>query len=133
MRSNALVVFLSTTLMFAQEPAPRSAGAPAPPDPIVKMVARLNLEAYKATIKELTQFGDRRQGTDRNRAAIDWIEVQLKSYGCTNTARLKYEYSSSAPRLPSGPAIARTPEAASGAGRYRGARASTGVNEDPLR
>ena len=56
------------------------------------MVARLELEKYKATIKGLTQFGDRRQGTDRNRAAIDWIEAQLKSYGCTNTERLKYVY-----------------------------------------
>jgi len=107
--------------------------ADAPGDPARLLAGRLEFERYKSTIKGLTQFGDRRQGTDRNRAAIDWIEVQLKSYGCTNTARLKYEYSSSAPRLPSGPAIARTPEAASGGGRYRGARASTGVNEDPLR
>ena len=56
------------------------------------MAGRLELERYKATVKGLTQFGDRRQGTDRNRAAIDWIEAQLKSYGCTNTERLKYEY-----------------------------------------
>jgi hypothetical protein len=48
------------------------------------LVGRLELERYKATIKGLTQFGDRRQGTDRNRAAVDWIEAQLKSYGCTN-------------------------------------------------
>jgi hypothetical protein len=47
----------------------------------------------------LTQFGDRLQGTDRNRKAIDWIEAQLKSYGCTNTERLKYIYS---PALPQG-------------------------------
>ena len=56
------------------------------------MVGRLDLERYKATIKGLTQFGDRRQGTDRNRAAIDWIEAQLKSYGCTNTERIHYDY-----------------------------------------
>ncbi len=55
------------------------------------MVSRLNLEQYKATVKGLTQFGDRRQGTDRNRAAVDWIEAQLKSYGCP-TDRIKYEY-----------------------------------------
>ena len=61
-------------------------------DPIKKMVDRLDLEKYKATIKGLTQFGDRRQGTDRNRAAVDWIEAQLKSYGCTNTERIKYDY-----------------------------------------
>ena len=56
------------------------------------LVGRLELERYKATIKGLTQFGDRRQGTDRNRAAVDWIEAQLKSYGCTNTERIQYEY-----------------------------------------
>ena len=56
------------------------------------MVGRLELEKYKATIKGLTQFGDRRQGTERNRAAVDWIEAQLKSYGCTNTERIKYDY-----------------------------------------
>ena len=61
-------------------------------DSIRTLVSRLELEKYKATIKGLTQFGDRRQGTDRNRAAVDWIEAQLKSYGCTNTERVKYQY-----------------------------------------
>src|SRR5438132_10286647 len=61
-------------------------------DPIAQLVARLDLQRYKATIKGLTQFGDRRQGTDRNRAAIDWIESQLRSYGCTPIDRIKYEY-----------------------------------------
>ena len=56
------------------------------------MVQRLDLQKYKATIKGLTQFGDRQQGTDRNRAAVDWIESQLKSYGCTSTERIQYEY-----------------------------------------
>ena len=37
---------------------------------------------YKATIKGLTQFGDRREGTQRNRDAVAWIAAQLKSYGC---------------------------------------------------
>jgi Peptidase family M28 len=60
-------------------------------DPIQDLVARLDLEKYKATIKGLTQFGDRKAGTDRNRAAIDWIEAQLKSYGCP-TERIKYDY-----------------------------------------
>ena len=74
--------------------APAQSGAPADtaPDPVKEIVARLDLERYKATIKGLTMFGDRRQGTDRNRAAVDWIEAQLKSYGCTNTERIKYEY-----------------------------------------
>src|SRR3977135_303257 len=68
-------------------------------DPVKVLVGRLDLEKYKATIKGLTEFGDRREGTDRNRAAVDWIERQLKSYGWTNTQRLKYAYPSpAAPR-----------------------------------
>src|SRR5512134_3088392 len=63
----------------------------APPDDVRTLVGRLDLEKYKATIKGLTQFGDRREGTERNRKAVDWIEAQLKSYGCP-TERLKYEY-----------------------------------------
>jgi hypothetical protein len=56
-------------------------GQPAAPavDPVRVLVKRLDLERYKATIKGLTQFGDRRQGTARNRAAVDWIEAQLRS------------------------------------------------------
>jgi hypothetical protein len=61
-------------------------------DPVRMLVGRLNLEQYKATIKGLTAFGDRRQGTKRNRDALDWIEAQLKSYGCTNTERVTYMY-----------------------------------------
>lgn len=101
-------------------------------DPIKIMVGRLELEKYKSTIKGLTQFGDRRQGTDRNRAAIDWIEAQLRSYGCSNTRRLQYTYFPSDPLLPSGPPIAHDPNAAVGGGRYRGTTAHTGVNVDPL-
>src|SRR5262245_63719168 len=68
------------------------AQTPPKPDAFVKtLVGRLTLDRYKTTIKELTRFGDRRQGTDRNRAAVDWIEAQLKSYGCA-TERLKYVY-----------------------------------------
>jgi hypothetical protein len=52
-------------------------------DPIRTLVGRLDLEKCKATIKGLAQFGDRQQGTDRNRAAVDWIEAQLRSYGCS--------------------------------------------------
>src|SRR5271168_4540061 len=67
---------------------------------ITGLVGRLELERYKATIKGLTQFGDRRQGTDRNRKAVDWIEAQLKSYGCTNTERIHYVYNT--PPAPAG-------------------------------
>ena len=71
----------------AQAQAQGRAAADTVYDPIRDMVGRLELEKYKATIKGLTQFGDRRQGTERNRKAVDWIEAQLKSYGCTNTER----------------------------------------------
>ena len=77
----------------------QAAAAPAD-DPIRTLVGRLDLERYKATIKGLTQFGDRRQGTDRNRAALDWIEAQLKSYGCTETGRITYEYTGRQLRQP---------------------------------
>jgi len=105
--------------------------ASVPVDPIKVLVGRLELERYKATIKGLTQFGDRRQGTDRNRAAVDWIEAQLRSYGYTNTQRIKYDFIPTDPRKPSGPTIAKRPDAAVGGGRYRGAIAPTGVNMDP--
>ena len=61
-------------------------------DPTQVLVDRLTLDNYKATLKGLTQFGDRRQGTQRNRDAVDWIEAQLQSVGCTNTARITYEF-----------------------------------------
>jgi hypothetical protein len=127
--------FAFGSVAFAQNgPAAVSPAATAASvDPAAILVGRLDLQRYKATIRGLTQFGDRRQGTDRNRAAVDWIEAQLKSYGCMNTARIRYDYSSSAPRSPSGPAIARSPDAASGGGRYRGIKSHTGVNDDPLR
>jgi hypothetical protein len=70
------------------------------------MVGRLSLDQYKTTIKGLTQFGDRRQGTKRNRDAVDWIEAQLKSYGCTNTERVVYQYTGRQLRDPNDPAQA---------------------------
>ena len=97
------------------------------------LVGRLELERYKATIKGLTQFGDRRQGTDRNRNAIEWIEAQLKSYGCTNTERLKYDYQPPPPREPNAPrpgGPGTQPRPTAGGGRARGNRAPTGVNTD---
>jgi peptidase M28-like protein len=112
-------------------------------DPIRTMVGRLELENYKATVKGLTQFGDRRQGTERNRKAVDWIEAQLKSYGCTNTERIKYDFQPAAGgQRPAQPqdsaaiaarraAAARSTQA-SGGGRIRGIRGRTGVNTDSL-
>src|ERR1700722_13283626 len=100
-------------------------------DPLNLLVGRLDLERYKATIKGLTRFGDRRQGTDRNRAAVDWIEAQLKSYGCSNIARLKYTYFPNDAARPAAPPIAKGADMAVGGGRYRGVTTHTGVNVDP--
>src|SRR6059058_6343775 len=98
--------------------APAQGDSTAAPDPIAQLVARLDLERYKATIKGLTKFGDRRQGTDRNRAAVDWIEAQLKSYGCTNTERITYDYKTPPRPAARGP---RPPsDVAQGGGRLRG-------------
>ena len=100
-----VLALLCAPLMFGQQAS--APAAPKPPDPIATMVGRLDLEKYKATIKGVTKFGDRRQGTDRNRAAVDWIEAQLKSYGCSNISRLKYQYSPSETPRPSGPQVSR--------------------------
>lgn len=120
----------------ASQAAPQ--GQSAISESVKALVDRLDLERYKATIKGLTQFGDRRQGTDRNRNAIDWIEAQLKSYGCTNTERLKYDFQPPPPRDPNAPrpggAAGQTPgqpPVAAGGGRPRGSRNPTGVNNDP--
>ena len=109
----------------------------APPvDPVRVLVKRLDLERYKATIKGLTQFGDRRQGTARNRAAIDWIEAQLKSYGCTNIERLTYTFGEEpvhtvAPAKAAVAAGSDEPGLSVGGGRSRGFTRKTGVNSDP--
>ncbi len=111
----------------------------APSDPVRVVVGRLDLETYKATIKGLTQFGDRREGTARNRAAVDWIEAQLKSYGCTNTERVKYVYDPP-PQPPSRQAAAASRGAAIASGeivrgvggsRLRGMTLPVVPNNDP--
>ena len=61
-------------------------------DTLSTLVTRLNLDQYKTTLEGLTKFGDRRQGTQRNRDAIDWIEAKLQAVGCANTERLDYVY-----------------------------------------
>jgi Peptidase family M28 len=101
------------------------------------MVSRLNLDDYKATIKALTQFGDRRQGTDRNRAALDWIEARLKANGCTNTERIRYDYQPAAGRGGGrggrGNAGAASQSLGPGGSRRRGVRMPESVNNDPLK
>ncbi len=84
---------LSAPCAFSQTDPPDRAPVAEPPNETIKaLVGRLDLQHYKATIRGLTKFGDRREGTDRNRQAIDWIEEQLKSYGCSNTERIHYTY-----------------------------------------
>jgi hypothetical protein len=108
-------------------------------DPVKILVGRLDLERYKVTIKGLTEFGDRRQGTDRNRNAINWIESQLKSYGCADIERLKYDYQplnadtrNSMPYTAAGPGTPTPPDATSvGGGHPRGMRVRACVNNDP--
>ena len=116
---------------YAFAAAEPSGGAPAAADPAAQLVARLDIERYKATIKGLTRFGDRRQGTDRNLAAIDWIESQLRAYGCADVSRLRYTYNPEQKRSRSGPQV--VPGAPQGGGRFRGQRAPIGVNDDPQR
>jgi len=115
-------------------PADAQRGTAPNDDPVQTLVTRLDLEKYKDTIKGLTQFGDRRQGTDRNRAAIDWIEAQLRSFGCSNTERLHYDYQP-LPQTGQGRGGAAgqrgQSQTAQGGGRPRGIRARTGVNTDP--
>jgi hypothetical protein len=129
-----LTMAFATLPLSAQQPA-----TPAATDPIRALVERLDLQKYKATIKGLTAFGDRRQGTKRNRDAVDWIEAQLKSYGCANVERITYEFKTPPPR-PAGaagnqqrPADPNAIPTAQGGGRPRGTRSRTGVNTDPLK
>src|SRR5437764_15275038 len=131
MRSKRLVIMFCACIASLAAPAfgQRGGAAGTPPaatedDPVKTMVDRLDLEKYKTTIKGLTQFGDRRQGTERNRKAVDWIEAQLKSYGCP-TERIKYEYSPP-PQQTGGRGRGNT-GLAQGGGRPRGIRTPTGV------
>ncbi len=148
MRPTTILTACSLAASLGAPALAQSGNAAAPADsandPLRTLVSRLDLGRYKATIKGLTQFGDRRQGTERNRKAIDWIEAQLESYGCTNTERLKYEYNPPAQQqrtltaadsaaIAARRAAAARNTQASGGGRYRGVRARTGVNNDSLR
>ena len=119
----------------APAPAAQAEAPPVQPQPIdsnIKaLVGRLELEPYKSTILGLTRFGDRRQGTDRNRAAVDWIEAQLQSYGCP-TERLRYEYTGRQLRVP-GDTTPPRPRAAPrpSPNPPKGYRGRTGVNINP--
>ena len=144
-----LCIFLALPLSAAGQ----GIGLPPADSTIAALVAELDLERYKETIRGLTRFGDRRQGTERNRQAVDWIEQQLQSYGCP-TERLYYTYDPPPPPQLSpadsaalqrareaarARAAARDPVIASGevrlgpgGSRYRGVTRPTGVNNDPM-
>ena len=122
-------------------------------DPVGELVSRLTLDEYKATLKGLTRFGDRRQGTQRNRDAVDWIEATLQDFGCTTTERIHYQYPPAGaqprrsfadplPRPPPPPPNENTATPTGGDVGRRGPgsggsvifgyRARTGVNRDPM-
>jgi hypothetical protein len=148
MRPTVQTFLLCAAAAIAASPlraqAPATLQPPAANDPVQMLASRLDLTRYKATIKGLTQFGDRRQGTDRNANAVTWIETQLKSYGCANVERITYDYqpaaAAGAAALDSaGRAAAASARAqaaafgsAQGGGRMRGMRTRTGVNVDSL-
>ena len=95
MRTRSFASFGVTAAAFwlgAAAPALHAQQSTAEDDPVAALVSRLTLDNYKTTLKGLTQFGDRRQGTQRNRDAVDWIEEQLQEFGCTNTERIFYIY-----------------------------------------
>ena len=133
----AIAVGLSLSAAVAQQSEPD--------DDVRTLVSRLDLDHYKATLKGLTQFGDRRQGTKRNRDAVDWIEARLKAFGCTTTERLDYVFDPP-PRerrrrpqgelnpsggTPTGGRIGRNGSGPGGASIY-GYRARTGGSTDPM-
>jgi hypothetical protein len=62
----------------------------APSEPVGTAVGRLSLDQFKSHIKGLAQFGDRMQGSEGNRKAVDWLEQQLKAFGYTNVQRQRY-------------------------------------------
>jgi hypothetical protein len=109
-------------------PAPKSVVALGDERVARELVGRLDLERYKATIKNLTRFGDRRQGTERNRRALDFIESELRNAGCApERHRFMYDPAKRPKRAPPKPGVA------AGGGRARGVIAKTGVNTDPMR
>jgi hypothetical protein len=135
MRVGRFIIVLCGFVIALVAPA-RAQNAPAD-DPVKVLVGRLDLERYKAAIRGLTQFGDRQQGTDRNRAAVDWIEAQLRGYGCT-TERVKYTFDrrSPPPQPSAGPppvSVIASGEMRAGLGgaRLRGITRGVDPNNDP--
>jgi hypothetical protein len=130
--SSAFIAAIFALPASAQTGAPAAdSAANSATDPIAQLVSQLDLGRYKETIRNLARFGDRRQGTERNRKAIDWIEAQLKSYGCA-TERIRYDYVA-APRQRVAPTGGgRGGPSGQGGSTLFGTRVPTGVNENPL-
>jgi hypothetical protein len=134
--SASLVLATAVAVPASAQTGAPAAGTPAADDPVAQLVSQLDLGRYKETIRGLARFGDRRQGTERNRKAIDWIEAQLKSYGCV-TERIRYEFTPPAPRKPGTPRPAGTgggrggPSGQGGSTLF-GTRAATSVNENAM-
>ncbi len=90
---------------------------------------------YKNTVKGLTTFGDRREGTKRNQDAVDWIEARLKGFGYTNSARLRYDFPAATrpcgPSVPGAPANPNAPARGGrqGAGRGQAAGRAQGAGQ----
>jgi len=130
------LIALLISPVFAQTPAAPATPAPAPAavrrPPIRSRNGRaVRSREIQGNHQGLTQFGiAARHGSQQ--ATLDWIEAQLKSYGYTNTARIKYDYFPTDPRRPSGP-LARGAGGAQGGGVIRGNRVPVGVNMDPLK
>src|SRR5262245_23745917 len=80
--------FLLAILAVAAGLSAQTSNVPA--DTTRTIVSRLELERYKVHIRGITRFGDRMQGTDRNRQAIAWLEQQLESFGYTNVERFRF-------------------------------------------
>ena len=152
MRSNVIIVAAAGLAMVVGLGLGRAAAGQRRAetgDPVRVLVGRLQLEQFKATIKGLTRFGDRRQGTTRNRDAGDWIEAQLQAVGCTSTERVTYTHDPqpggggrvgrgrTRPALnpteptPTGGRIGRNGNGPGGSSIF-GYRRPTGVERDPL-
>jgi len=144
MFSKTRIVAVSLLSMTTLSPGSTAWAQETSEDPIRDLVSRLELESYKNTIKGLTQFGDRRQGTQRNQHAVDWIEEQLQAMGCENIERINYVFdpeprpprtrrsqAEGEPDLttPTGGDVGRNGSGPGGSSIY-GYRASTGVNRD---
>ena len=144
MFSNPRIVMVCGFLSISIAPASTSFGQQVETDPVRVLVDRLDLESYKSTLKGLTQFGDRRQGTTRNRDSLDWIEQQLIAAGCNNVERITYIYDpeprpprAATPRTTStqglktstGGTVGRNGSGPGGSSIF-GYRAPTGVNRD---